>query len=547
MSAKSFKPNRAGKPGLTAPPNQRGSVELYDTTLRDGNQAIGVNFSVNDKIKIARKLDELGVPYIEGGWPNVTNQAEFEFFKKIRKEGLRASVVAFGMTRKPNVDPVEDENLNLLIEAEPDLITLMGKTWRLHVEKVIETSLKENLRMISSSIRYLRQHGYEVFFDAEHFYDGFKDDRNYAMEALRAALEAGASRLILCDTRGASLPREVHEITKSTLEELNAKLGVHAHNDRGLATANSLAAFEAGATQIQGTINGLGERCGNADLVEVAGNLELSYGIRTGIALRKLKETSDYVYEIANVPRDDYQPFVGRFAFAHKGGLHGHAVMKCPESYEGFEPAKVGNVREITVSSQAGVSNVVAKAKEFGFNLEKEDPKARRILKEIKRKEAMGYHFEGAEASLALLYARELGEDLNYFRLSGWRAFVVSQNGSISAESIVKLRMGERSMIAAAEGNGPVNAFDIALKKILSKQYPELSKVSLVGYRVRELEVEKGTAAAVRVFAEFEANGERWSTVGVSPNILKASEEALTDGYIYYLYKVLKKKGTSRA
>jgi len=442
------------------------------------------------------------------------------------------------------VDPDEDKNLNCLIEAEPDVIVLTGKSWRLHVEKVIETTLEENFRMISSSIRYVKEHGYEVFFDAEHFYDGFKEDKDYALQTLTEASNAGASRLILCDTRGASLPSEVYNVTSEVKRRIDAKLGIHAHNDRGLATANSLAAMEAGAIQLQGTVNGLGERCGNADLVEIIGNLELSYGFDVKVELSKLKELSSYVYEIANVPRNKYQPFVGEFAFAHKGGIHGHAVMKCPESYEGFDPFKVGNRREITVSSQSGVSNIVNKAREFGFKLDKGSLKAREILEKIKAMESRGYHFEGVSGSLFLLYARELGENLNYFHLTGWRALVLSQDNSISSESVVKIKVRGNPVITAAEGNGPVNAFDIALRKALRKQYPELSKVTLVGYRVREIDVEKGTAASVQVFVEFKADGHRWSTIGVSSNILKASEEALKDGYVYYLYKILKKRPT---
>jgi len=517
-------------------------IELYDTTLRDGNQAVEVNFSVNDKIKIAKKLSELGIHYIEGGWPNVTNKAEVEFFKKAKKENLKSKIAAFGVTIKPNTEPDEDKNLNLLIEVEPDLITLMGKAWSFHVTKVLNTTFEENLKMVFKSIIYLKNHDYEVFFDAEHFYDGFKENKDYALKVLKAAFEAGASKLILCDTRGSSLPKEIYEVTRNVKNEVKAELGVHAHNDRGLATANSLLALEAGAIQVQGTINGLGERCGNADLIEIIGNLELSYGVKTGVFLKKLTEISNYVYEIANVPRDNYQPFVGKFAFTHKGGIHGDAVMKCPESYEAFDPSKIGNKREITVSSQAGLSNLVFKAQEFGFNLNKNSLEAKKILEKIKAMESMGYHFENAEASLALVFARELGINLNYFNLAGWRAFVLNQDESISAESMVKLKVGNKIIITAAEGNGPVNAFDVALRKALKKQYPEISKVSLVGYRVKEIDVEKGTAAAVQVFIEFKANGERWSTVGVSSNILKASEEALVDGYIYYLYKILGKK-----
>lgn len=511
-------------------------VEVYDTTLRDGNQAVGVNFSKSDKLKIARRLDEIGVPYIEGGWPNPTNPSEMSFFHEIKREDLNAEIVAFGRTRKPHVPPEEDGDLQALLEAEPDSIIIMGKAWPLHVYKVLETSLDENLRMIHDTVKYLVENGYRPMFDAEHFFDGFKEDRSYALDVLEAASKAGASTLVLCDTRGSSSPLEVYDITRTVREAFNLPIGIHAHNDRGLATANTLFAVLGGASQVQGTINGIGERCGNADLVEVIPNLEFTFDVRTGIELRKLIQISDYVYEIANIPRDNYKPFVGRFAFSHKGGIHGHAVLKCPIAYEGLDPTIVGNVRDVTVSSQAGVSNLIAKAGEFGFKLERGSAEARKILLRIKELEGRGYNFENANASLHLLIAEALGEDLAFFNLVNWRAYVLCDDGRVSAESTVKLRLGDRSLITGAEGNGPVNAFDKALRKALRRQYPELSKVQLVGYRVRELDVEEGTAAAVRVFAEFKAGDMRWSTIGVSPNILKASEEALINGYKYYLY-----------
>ncbi|MEM2995914.1 MAG: citramalate synthase [Candidatus Bathyarchaeia archaeon] len=511
-------------------------VEIYDTTLRDGNQAVGVNFSKSDKLKIAKRLDEIGVSSIEGGWPNVTNSSEIEFFREIKREDLKAEIVAFGRTRKPRVSPEEDEDLRILLEAEPDSIIIMGKSWPLHVFRVLETSLDENLRMIQDTVKYLVENGYKPMFDAEHFFDGFKEDKGYALKVLEAAAGAGASKLVLCDTRGASSPLEIYTITREVSRAFNLPIGIHAHNDRGLATANTLFAVLGGASQIQGTINGIGERCGNADLIEVVPNLEFTLDVRTGIDLKKLTQISDYIYEIANIPKDNYKPFVGRFAFSHKGGIHGHAVLKCPTAYEGLDPAIVGNVRNITVSSQAGISNLIAKAGEFGFKLEKGAAETRRILLKIKELEGKGYNFENANASLHLLIAEELGEDLNFFNLVNWRAYVLCDDGRVSAESTVKLRLGDKSLITGAEGNGPVNAFDKALRKALRRQYPELSKVRLVGYRVRELDVEEGTAAAVRVFAEFKAGDLRWSTIGVSSNILKASEEALIDGYRYYLY-----------
>ncbi|MGC8849814.1 MAG: citramalate synthase [Candidatus Bathyarchaeia archaeon] len=523
-------------------------VEIYDTTLRDGNQAVGVNFSKSDKLKIAKRLDEIGVSSIEGGWPNITNPSEMEFFQEIKKEDLMAEIVAFGRTRKPHVPPEEDEDLKILLEAEPDSIIIMGKTWPLHVFRVLETSLDENLRMIRDTVKYLVENGYKPMFDAEHFFDGFKEDRGYALKVLEAAAEAGASKLILCDTRGSSSPLEIYSITREVSEAFKLPIGIHAHNDRGLATANTLFAVLGGASQVQGTINGIGERCGNADLIEVIPNLEFTLDVRTWIDLKKLTQISDYIYEIANIPRDNYKPFVGRFAFSHKGGIHGHAVLKCPIAYEGLDPALVGNVRNITVSSQAGISNLVAKAGELGFKLDKGAAETRRILLKIKELEGKGYNFENANASLHLLIAEELGEDLNFFNLVNWRAYVLCDDGRVSAESTVKLKLGDKSLITGAEGNGPVNAFDKALRKALKRQYPELSKVSLVGYRVRELDVEEGTAAAVRVFAEFKAGDLRWSTIGVSPNILKASEEALINGYRYYLYlKKVRRPGSGSA
>lgn len=524
---------------LRSPPIDE--VEVYDTTLRDGNQAVGVNFSKSDKIKIAKRLDEIGIRYIEGGWPNLTNPSEIEFFHEVKKEELKAEIVAFGRTRKPNISPEEDRDLKILAEAEPDSVIIMGKSWPLHVFRVLETTLDENLEMIRDTLRYFIDNGYKPMFDAEHFFDGFKDDRDYALKVLEAAAKAGASRLILCDTRGSSSPLEVYNITMEVSKILDTPLGIHAHNDRGLATANTLFAVLGGACQVQGTINGIGERCGNADLIEVIPNLEFTLNVETGIELKKLTQISDYIYEIANIPKDNYKPFVGKFAFSHKGGIHGHAVLKCPVAYEGLDPTLVGNVRNITVSSQAGVSNVVAKAKEFGFKLDRRSAEAKRILMKIKELEGKGYNFENANASLHLLYAREMGEDLKFFNLENWRAYVLCDDGRVSAESTVKLKIGDKSLITAAEGDGPVNAFDKALRKALRRQYPELSNVQLTGYRVRELDVEEGTAAAVRVFTEFKAKDLRWSTIGVSPNILKASEEALTDGYRYYLY--VKKRG----
>jgi len=512
-------------------------VRVYDTTLRDGNQAVGVNFSVEDKVKIARRLADFGVDYIEAGWPNPTNSSELEVFTRLRKERLQSKIVAFGMTRKTDLSCQKDENLNALRTSDSDCIAIVGKAWLLHVERVLETTADQNLRMISDSIAYLKDYGYDVIFDAEHFFDGFKDNREFAMRTVSTAAQAGAQEMVLCDTRGRSMPNEVYEITAFVEKKIDKPLGIHAHNDRGLATANSLFAVMGGVEQVQGTINGIGERCGNADLVEVISNLELNLGVETGLDLSKLTRLSDYVYEIGNLTRNYYQPFVGKHAFAHKAGIHGHAVSKFPETYEHADPSLFGNTRSIVVSSQTGLANIMSKAKEFGLHLERYPAKAAEIMLRIKELEAAGYYLENADATLNLVYARSFGERLEYFDLIGWRAQVSGDPDGATCDSTVKVKVDGEPFIVAAEGNGPVNAFDIALKKALENQYPELAMVKLVGYRVREVDAEKGTAATVRVFIEFEADGRRWSTVGVSTNILKASEEALLDGYVYFLYK----------
>lgn len=522
--------------------NLSNNIEFYDTTLRDGNQAVGINFSVEDKLKIARRLSDFGIDLIEGGWPSEANSSEIEFFRNLKDEKLDVPISAIGATRKPNSRTEKDQNLIDLLSVNTDYTTIVGKSWKLHVEKVLETTEKENLRMITESIEHLRDKGRKVIYDAEHFFDGYKEDKEYALRTLEKAAESGAKTVVLCDTRGNSLPSEVFEVTRNVKDRIKESIGIHAHNDKGLALANSLFATMAGANHFQGTVNGIGERCGNANLIEFVANLELSLGYKTELDLTKLTRLSDYVFEIANLNRNNYMPFVGRYAFAHKAGLHGHAVLKFPKAYESIDPSLVGNARMISISSQAGLANIVSRAKEFGFQLDRSDQKAKSLLWKIKEMEAKGYNFENANATLHLLYATNLGDDLNYFDLVNWRAFVTGESGNVRAECSVKLMVNQETLITAGEGNGPVNAFDLALKKALQVYYPELTKVRLIGYRVREVDVEKGTAAVVRVFIEFEAEGIRWSTVGVSPNVLKASEEALVDGYVYFLYRRGSKK-----
>lgn len=522
--------------------NQSKNIEFYDTTLRDGNQAVGINFSVEDKLKIARRLSDFGIDLIEGGWPSEANSSEIEFFRNLKNEKLGVPISAIGATRKPNSRTEKDQNLIDLLSVNTDYTTIVGKSWKLHVEKVLETTEKENLGMITESVKHLRDKGRKVIYDAEHFFDGYKEDKEYALRTLEKAAESGAKTVVLCDTRGNSLPLEVFEVTRNVKDRIKESIGIHAHNDKGLALANSLFAIMAGANHFQGTVNGIGERCGNANLIEFVANLELSLGYKTGLDLTKLTRLSDYVFEIANLNRNNYMPFVGRYAFAHKAGLHGHAVLKFPKAYESIDPSLVGNARMISISSQAGLANIVSRAKEYGFQLDRSDQKAKNLLWKIKEMEAKGYNFENANATLHLLYAKNLGDDLNYFDLVNWRAFVTGESGNVRAECSVKLMVNQETLITAGEGNGPVNAFDVALKKALQVYYPELTKVRLIGYRVREIDVEKGTAAVVRVFIEFEAEGIRWSTVGVSPNVLKASEEALVDGYVYFLYRRGSKK-----
>jgi 2-isopropylmalate synthase len=522
--------------------NLSNNIEFYDTTLRDGNQAVGINFSVEDKLKIARRLSDFGIDLIEGGWPSEANSSEIEFFRNLKDEKLNVPISAIGATRKPNSRTEKDQNLIDLLSVNTDYTTIVGKSWKLHVEKVLETTEKENLVMITESVEHLRNKGRKVIYDAEHFFDGYKEDKEYALRTLEKAAESGAKTVVLCDTRGNSLPSEVFEVTCNVKDRIKESIGIHAHNDKGLALANSLFAMMAGANHFQGTVNGIGERCGNANLIEFVANLELSLGYKTGLDLTKLTRLSDYVFEIANLNRNNYMPFVGRYAFAHKAGLHGHAVLKFPKAYESIDPSLVGNARMISISSQAGLANIVSRAKEYGFQLDRYDQKAKNLLWKIKEMEAKGYNFENANATLHLLFAKNLGDDLNYFDLVNWRAFVTGESGNVRAECSVKLMVNKETLITAGEGNGPVNAFDVALKKALQVYYPELTKVRLIGYRVREIDVEKGTAAVVRVFIEFEAEGIRWSTVGVSPNVLKASEEALVDGYVYFLYKKGSKK-----
>jgi 2-isopropylmalate synthase len=421
-------------------------------------------------------------------------------------------------------------------------VTIFGKSWDLHVISVLNTTLEENLNMIFDSISYLKEHGLRVFFDAEHFYDGFKNNKDYAINVLKTAIEAKADVIILCDTNGGTLPHEFLEITKEVKSLVNIPIGVHCHNDSGVAVANSLLGVIAGATQIQGTINGIGERCGNADICQIIPALELKMGIHalktSKEKLKSLKQLSLYLYEILHMRPNPYQPYVGENAFAHKGGVHVDAVLKNKIAYEHISPEEVGNIRLFSISELSGKANIIAKAKEFGFDIKKDDPIVANILNKIKELEYKGYHLEGANGTLYLLIAKELGLYKKLFHVIRWRTISESHNGDTTAESSIKIRVGDREIFVIAEGNGPVNAQDKAIRKAMMEFFPEIEKVQLINYKVSIADTAQGTASSVRTFIEFTDGKTNWITVGVSTNILEASKEALIDGYDYYLQRL---------
>jgi 2-isopropylmalate synthase len=521
-------------------------AELYDTTLRDGSQAEGISFSVEDKLSIAQKLDELGIDYIEGGWPG-SNPKDAEFFERAKKLKLKhAQIAAFSMTRRAGVAVEKDENIQALLDAETPVVTFVGKSWDLHVRKVLETSLEENLGMIADSIAYMKSKGKKVVYDAEHFFDGYKANPAYAMQTIKAAAKAGADCIVLCETNGGALPQEVTEIVAKARQELpNAKLGIHAHNDSDLAVANSLAAVSGGATQVQGTINGIGERCGNANLVSIIANLRLKMGVDclSDAQLRKLKEVSAYVSERANKAPNPYQPFVGDSAFSHKGGMHASAVAKEESSYQHINPELVGNRKHITVSELSGRSNVLSKAKELGIDLSESKDVAKRVVDTVKEMESRGFAFEGAEASFELLLRRELPGYKRPFELVDFMVVVergrraASPKDESLAEAMVKVQVDGVVKHTAADGDGPVNALDGALRSGLVDFYPNLRKVALTDYKVRIVDEASGTGAAVRVLIDSTDGTHRWSTVGCSTNIIDASWMALADSVEYFLLK----------
>lgn len=524
-------------------------IWVYDTTLRDGAQREGIALSLTDKLKIVRKLDEMGIPFIEGGWPGA-NPKDVELFRQLRLLPPNAAeVVAFCATRRPGSKCEQDPLLQAVLEASTRWVTVFGKSWDLHVTQGLQTSLEENLAMIEETVAFFRERGRQVIYDAEHWFDGYKANPDYAIATLKAAIAGGARWLVFCDTNGGSLPHEVSSIVNEVRERLSRDLleqeiglGIHTHNDSGTAVANALAAVLAGVTMVQGTINGYGERCGNADLCTLIPNLQLKLGYRCleEGQLEKLTATSRYVSEIVNLAPDDHAPFVGRSAFAHKGGVHVSAVLRNPVTYEHIEPEKVGNSRRIVISEQAGLSNVISKARELGLSLDKQDPRLREVLQKLKELEYEGYQFEGAEASFDLLILSCLGLRRSFFTIRGFQVhcgFLAPEDNSCFSDALatVKVLVDGRELLEVAEGNGPVSALDHALRKALAQFYPEIGQFHLTDYKVRILDTSAGTSAKTRVLVEFSNGEQSWTTVGVSTNIITASYQAVVEGIEYGL------------
>ncbi|MFQ5671793.1 MAG: citramalate synthase [Nitrospinales bacterium] len=524
------------------------TITIYDTTLRDGSQSEEVSFTVEDKIRIAHKLDELGVHYIEGGWPGA-NPRDIEFFGKVKHAGFRhAKMVAFGSTRRVGKKAEDDPNLADLLRSETETVTIFGKSWDLHVLEALNTSLEENLNMVGETIAFLKKHGREVIFDAEHFFDGYKNNPDYAMQVIGAAASAGADWIVPCDTNGGSLPSEIYSIFKTARQSVDTKLGIHTHNDSELGVANAIAALEAGAQQVQGTINGLGERCGNANLVSLIANIKLKLKLDcvSDEQMKRLKEISAFVDELANRAHWNHQPFVGKSAFAHKGGIHVSGVRKNRATYEHIDPEFVGNHTRILISDLSGKSSIQYKAREYGVDLDGQDKKIKKILADLKQAENLGFQYEGAEGSFELLMRDALGKKELFFDFIGFRVIVEKRREDETpiSEATVKIKVNGVQEVMAAEGSGPVNALDQAIRKALIKFYPELKEMSLLDYKVRILEGKKGTEAKTRVLIESGDHQAKWETVGVSENIIEASWQALVDS-IQYKLSGLADKGKS--
>jgi len=517
----------------------KGLIEIYDTTLRDGTQGEGVSFSVADKLRVAERLDAFGVHYVEGGWPG-SNPKDIEFFKQAAKRKWKhAQIAAFGSTRRKKVKAKDDPQVKLLIDAKTPVVTIFGKTWLLHVKEVLRTTPAENIAMIADTIAFLKKNGRKVIYDAEHALDGFKDDPEYAMATWKAAEAAGADFVVLCDTNGGSLPSEVAAITAEARAALTCPIGIHTHNDIGLGVANALAAVEQGATQVQGTINGYGERTGNCNLTSTIPNITLKMGRRSisKARLKKLREVSRFIDEVANLVPDRHQPWVGGTAFAHKGGMHVNAVQKVASSFEHTNPEVVGNARRILVSDLAGRSNIVMKAQEMGIRIANDAPELKDILARVKEQEHLGYDYEGAEGSLALLIRKALGRVEPAFDLEAYHVSMRGDSEDHVCEATVKVRVGNETAHTVADGDGPVNALDQALRNALRGFYPALKQVRLTDYKVRILNSTTGTAAKTRVLIESTDGKDRWYTVGVNENIIEASLQALLDSIEFRLLK----------
>ena len=514
-------------------------VTIYDTTLRDGTQGTGISFSTLDKIRVAEKLDQFGVHYIEGGWPG-SNPKDAAFFQEAAKRTWKtAKITAFGMTRRGRMKVEDDPQVQMLLDAQTPAVTIVGKTWPLHVTEVFQVSLEENLAMIADTVAWLKKHDREVLYDAEHFFDSFREDPEYSLKTVKAAQDAGADLIVLCETNGGALPEFVGEVTRQVIAHLGRPVGIHTHNDGGVGVANALAAVRAGASQVQGTINGYGERVGNCNLVTVMPNLQLKMGVELGIDLTKLRELANFVDELANVPHDIRAPYVGTAAFTHKGGLHVHAVQKLARTYEHIDPALVGNERIISISDMSGQSNVLVRAEALGFKFAKGAPEVQTILAEVKRMESGGYEFEAAEASFELLIRKQLKQHTPAFDLLEYHSSHRRRGGMQgfeTCEATIKLKVQGEPVYTVDEGDGPVNALDNALRKALIPHFPCLTQMSLADYKVRIIDSGTGTAAKTRVLVVSSDGHRTWGTVGVSTNIIDASWEALVDSIEYYLF-----------
>lgn len=513
-------------------------IEIYDTTLRDGGQSEGINYSASDKLKIIAWLDSLGVDFIEVGWPKA-NFVDDDVFSNVSNIKLKhAKITAFGCTRKPDTKAENDSVLNALLGANTEIVTIFGKSWDFHVINALNTTLKENLKMIEDSIKYLIKNGREVFFDAEHYFDGYKNNKDYALEVVKTAHKAGAKRIILCDTNGGSINGEIYKITKETREFLKNKaiIGIHAHNDSDMAIANSIAAVDAGATHVQGTINGIGERCGNTNLCSLIPNLQVKRDFDLiGNKILKLTEIAKQIAEISNISIQSNMPFIGRSAFAHKAGVHASGVIKNSQTYEHIAPESVGNSRKILVSDQAGATSIKEKVSNLKFVEKVSSEDIKKIIKKIKELEWLGFAFEGADASFEILVMNTLNKMPKFFDVLGFRVIGDTINISTITEASIKIKIKDEIIHTVSDGEGPVNALDMALKKALVNAYPEISKFKLDDFKVRILDSKAGTAAKVRVSIESTDGANKWDTVGVSENIIEASYKAIVDSVVYGL------------